>query len=47
MSDMIKNLMQAVREVLTPEQYEEFIARLENSEPFQMEGYYAFIGDGR
>lgn len=46
MSDMIENLMQAIREVLTPEEYQEFLANLEKSEPIQMEGYYAIL-DGQ
>ncbi len=47
MSDMIENLMRAIREVLTPEEYKEFLANLEKSEPIEMNGYYAVIGVGR
>jgi hypothetical protein len=46
MSDMIEQLMRVIREVLTPEEYQEFLVRLEKSEPIQMEGYYAFMGVG-
>ena len=44
MSDMLEKLMQAIRETLTPEEYQEFLANLEKSEPIQMEGYYAILG---
>ena len=41
---MIENLMRVIREVLTPEEYQEFLANLEKSEPIQIEGYYAVLG---
>jgi hypothetical protein len=46
MSDMIDQLMRVIREVLTPEEYQEFLVRLEKNEPIEMNGYYAVIGDG-
>ncbi len=46
MPDMIEHLMQVIREVLTPEEYQEFLANLEKSEPIEMNGYYAVMERG-
>ena len=40
---MIEKLMQAIRETLTPEEYQEFLERLEKAEPIEMNGYYAVL----
>lgn len=45
MSDMLEKLMQAIRETLTPEEYQEFLERLEKTEPVEMIGYYAVLGN--
>jgi hypothetical protein len=44
MSDMLEKLMQAIRETLTPEEYQEYLERLEKAEPIEMIGYYAVLG---
>jgi hypothetical protein len=43
MSDMLEKLMQAIRETLTPEEYQEYLKRLEEAEPIEMVGYYAVL----
>jgi hypothetical protein len=40
-------LLAVIKSVLTPEEYEEYLVRLEKSEPIQMNGYYAVMEDGR
>jgi len=40
-------LLAVIKSVLTPEEYEEYLIRLEKSEPIEMNGYYAVLGDGR
>ena len=47
MSDMIEQLMRVIREVLTPEEYQEYLVRLEKSEPIEMNGYYAVMESGQ
>lgn len=42
-----ERLLAVIKSVLTPEEYEEYLARLAKSEPIEMNGYYAVIGNGR
>ena len=41
----IDHLLSVIKSVLSPEEYQEFLANLD-SNPIQMEGYYAVIGEG-
>lgn len=42
-----EQLLAAIKSVLTPEEYQEYLVRLEKSEPIEMNGYYAVMESGR
>lgn len=41
------HLLAVIKSVLTPEEYEEYLVRLEKSEPTLMNGYYAVMEVGQ
>jgi len=43
----LDHLLAVIKSVLTPEEYEEYLYRLEKSEPIEMNGYYAVMENGR
>ncbi len=43
----LDHLLAVIKSVLTPEEYEEYLVRLEKSEPIEMNGYYAVMESGR
>lgn len=42
-----EQLLAAIKSVLTPEEYQEYLVRLEKNEPIEMNGYYAVMENGR
>lgn len=44
MSDIIERLKKAVKETLTPSEYEEWERAIQEMPPVEMEGYYAKMG---
>lgn len=42
-----EQLLAVIKSVLTPDEYQGYLARLEKSEPIEMNGYYAVMESGR